>query len=335
MAESTLAAILAEIKNNVGKFYVYVLSYPDGTPFYVGCGMAGKYHPRIMDHEKLALSSNRHRRSMKSSIIRKILRNGGSVGKSIDSWHLTPIAMFDREIQLISAIGRRDRARGTLANGNDGGTGQLNPTMEAREASSAGLKAWWTDERRERARETARIRFGSAAALEKMRIACASPEWRARQSKATKGALADPEKGKRIREAINAALRTPEYRKRRSEFAKTQFQNQSARDLAAKNQKALWADPQYREKAAEHCRQMGQKYWSTPEAKERARIASSRPWSPEIRERCSERQKASWTPERRAATAERMRIMRAAQEEARRVTLHDKPGSLHARGITD
>lgn len=319
MADDTLSAILADIKNNSGKFYVYVLSYPDETPFYVGCGRAGVRHPRILDHEKLAVGSSRYRQSLKSGIIRKIIRQGGSVLKSIDSWHLTLDAMFERETELITSFGRRDLGNGTLANGNDGGTGQINPTPETRAKLSAGLAAWWTDERRAEAAGKARINFGTDAALAKLRAACASPEWRARRSLLTKAALADPEKGKRIRDAANIVFRSPEYRAARSKFAKGMFESKAARDHASKKQKEVWTDPEYREKSLIRLKEMTLKRWSLPGTRERAGAKTRAIWAnSEKKETWRANQRASWTPERRAANAERMKKMRAAQEEAKR-----------------
>jgi hypothetical protein len=294
MADDTVTAISAEIRSNAGKFYVYVLSYPSGDPFYVGCGKAGKYHPRILDHEKLAVGEGKQRKSLKSHIIRKIMRDGGTVGKAIDSWHLSLEAMFAREIDLIGGIGRRDLGRGPLANGNDGGTGQFNPTKETRAKIGAGHIGRWTDDVRRENRERALKNLHSPEAKLKHRVACADPEWRAKRSVAQKERLKDPEVKKIMRSGIEAALKDPEYRSRLSQIRTAQFAEPEARQLASENQAIVWTDPEYREKAEENCREMGRIRWSKPGA----------------RERQSAKQKAAWTPERRAKQSEMMRKIR-------------------------
>lgn len=144
--------ILAAIKANPGLFYVYILCRPSGEPFYIGCGQAslGRDRPRILDHERAARQGEK---SLKSCIIRKIWRDGSSVIRAIDSWHNNPQSMFSRERELIAQFGRRDLGTGVLSNGNDGGTGQMNPSAEIRLTMSDAIKAAWTPERREQQRQ--------------------------------------------------------------------------------------------------------------------------------------------------------------------------------------
>lgn len=89
MADESLSALRAEIKENVGKFYVYVLSKPGGTPFYIGYGCSGRGPmARILLHESEARSKPRQRQNKhKLNTIRAIWASGYSVDRAIDSWH--------------------------------------------------------------------------------------------------------------------------------------------------------------------------------------------------------------------------------------------------------
>lgn len=123
--------ILAEIKAAKKPLYVYILSKPDGTPFYVGKGKGR----RLFEHEKDARKTNR--RSHKLSIIRKILRSGCEVAYSIDSWHDTDQSACDREVSLISEIGRYDLGTGPLTNYTSGGdTPEVGPLSRMRLSAS-------------------------------------------------------------------------------------------------------------------------------------------------------------------------------------------------------
>lgn len=90
-------------------FYVYILYRPDGRPFYVGKGQ-GK---RINAHESFAKMGHKARRY---SIIRKIWREGGQVGKYKVFETYDESEAFAMECYLIASIGR-----GSLANETDGG----------------------------------------------------------------------------------------------------------------------------------------------------------------------------------------------------------------------
>lgn len=78
------------------KHYVYVLSDPNGVPFYVGLGQGG----RLFAHEEEARDSSNN--SAKCARIRQILNSGGEIDYRIDSWHdSTP---WHREEELIREI---------------------------------------------------------------------------------------------------------------------------------------------------------------------------------------------------------------------------------------
>lgn len=306
MADDTLSAILAEIKVNAGRFYVYVLSRPDGRPFYVGCGAAtrGRHGQRILDHEAQA---KRGERSKKCGCIRKIWGSGSAVHRRIESWHDDASAMFSREIQLIAEIGRSDLKRGPLTNGNDGGTGQINPSETVRATMSAAQRAKWTDEYRKRISESLKARAPDPDRRrknsERQKLRFESPEERRAASDRTRRvheerpdlkiamragqerAMADPVRGVEIRAAQAASMRRPEVRKRLSDA-----------------QKANWANEKYRSEAAARLRQVK----PTPESEKKRLAAIAAFWADDARRaRYSERAKASWTPERRAEQAER------------------------------
>jgi hypothetical protein len=136
MTNESLAACLAEIKDNSGRFYVYIMHRPDGRPFYVGKGKRW----RIVSHEQDARAG---RPGVRPSVIRKIWREKGSVYYRIDSFHVSEADAFTAEMQMIAKIGRRENG-GPLVNNTDGGEGPSGfrqvITAEARAKISAALK---------------------------------------------------------------------------------------------------------------------------------------------------------------------------------------------------
>lgn len=271
MANESLAACLAEIKANSGKFYVYVLSRPCGTPFYVGVGLArGNRHERIQDHEKYARGVDRSRKSV---VIRFIWKSGESPRYRIESWHSTRECVFAREVELIACIGRRSEGAGPLVNGNGGGTGQFSPNAEIRAKMSASRRAAAArPEVRERASAAARRSMENPETREKVRVAAerqwADPDQRAQRSKISRRVWADDgyraamkEKHrlrtqdeaeklafiKRVAPTREAALRKsaevrradPTYRQRMSDIKKAQFAAPGAREARQLLSKAL------------------------------------------------------------------------------------------------
>jgi hypothetical protein len=71
----------AFLRQHSGRYYVYVLSRPDGRPFYVGKGQ----NRRVFEHELEALRAHPSGESnpFKCNVIRKILRDGGAVSYGI------------------------------------------------------------------------------------------------------------------------------------------------------------------------------------------------------------------------------------------------------------
>lgn len=130
-------AAAARLAAEAGRFYVYVLLKPDGTPFYVGKGIGR----RVFGHE--AEAWNTAKVSHKLNLIRRLRREGQEVGYALDSFFSDEAAAHARERELIALYGRHDLGRGPLTNQLDGGEGAANPSAEvqARHAASLGGEA--------------------------------------------------------------------------------------------------------------------------------------------------------------------------------------------------
>lgn len=73
------------LRTHLGKFYVYLLCRPDGRPFYVGKGL----NRRAFEHEAEARRNHPigERNPFKCNVIRKIIREGGTVLYQIDAMY--------------------------------------------------------------------------------------------------------------------------------------------------------------------------------------------------------------------------------------------------------
>lgn len=119
MAHYNLDAVLPEIKENYGKFYVYLMFRLDGSPFYVGAGKSAEgRETRFSAHIREALWGWD---SPKHLVIREMLGLGHKIVCAIDSWHIDRNKAFAREDALISQIGRIDLGVGPLINESAGG----------------------------------------------------------------------------------------------------------------------------------------------------------------------------------------------------------------------
>lgn len=101
------------------RFYVYSLTYPDGTVFYIGKGSYRQKLRRIQHH----LSNSVHSRYIKN-VINKIRVSGEEVHWNILMEYENEVAAFVEEVRLIAFYGRRDMGTGILVNLTDGGEGQ-------------------------------------------------------------------------------------------------------------------------------------------------------------------------------------------------------------------
>ncbi len=113
------------LKENVGRFYVYQLLKPDGTPFYIGKGIGR----RVFEHEAEARGA---KNSHKLNTIRLIWRLGTYVDYSIIAFFDSEIECHEREMAEILRIGRHDLKTGPLTNLTNGGEGTVGLSDETR-----------------------------------------------------------------------------------------------------------------------------------------------------------------------------------------------------------
>lgn len=109
-----------------GQYYVYTLSRPCGTPFYVGKGISD----RVFCHERDAINTTL--RSHKLNTIRALHAVDSLVNYSIEILSSEREALA-REKELIRMYGRHDLGSGPLTNMTDGGEGPANFSEETRQ----------------------------------------------------------------------------------------------------------------------------------------------------------------------------------------------------------
>lgn len=176
-----------------GRYYVYLLSRPDGTPFYVGKG-TGR---RILRHE---IEARRGCECHKCRTIRIVWASGGQVQRRIIFASHVEREALDHEVAVIAAIGRAN-----LTNGTDGGDGTTYVrTATTRAKNSAARRAYF-------ASPEARMRHS-----EMMRARWASADARAFLSARAREAIADPTVAARRREARRRLWADPTYAARHS-----------------------------------------------------------------------------------------------------------------------
>lgn len=245
MANASLSACLAEIKANPGKFYVYVLSRPCGTPFYVGMGQA----ERIGDHATDARSA---RRSRRLSIIRKIWRSGNDVSYAVHSFHLQCVDAWSVEVGLIAKLGRLDLGTGPLANATKGGEGGKfsQETLRRRRLSQLSSEKW-----AEGRRVTAAKHVGRPLSAEH-KAAISKAHQESPKAIAARAVLHDKRRGMSFGEDFRRKISASSTGRRHSESAKRKLSDAlkaatgsaEHRALVSARTKALWADPAFRRK---------------------------------------------------------------------------------------
>lgn len=265
MADDTLAAVWAEIKANPGKSYVYVLSKPDGTAFYVGVG-TGR---RIRLHEPRAVAAAKPNAAQ--LIIRGIIDAGGGLKYRLVGWFEDWQAAAAEERRLIAEIGRADLGLGPLANRTNGGQGLGGSIYEM----------------------TAARREGSKRAGEKHRGRKLSPEHRAKIGAAHKGKAVSAETRSRMSKAQAGRKVAPEVLARMAPFRKRQrlppeileggkIWRENNKELISASRKARWADEGYREKMSKALKGVKR----SPEYAEQNRLRQIAKFKdPEFRER--------------------------------------------------
>ena len=139
-------------------FYVYVLRYPDGTPFYVGKGRGERAY----------------RHSTESPYVKqeldKLSGNGEIPTVNILLRTENEDEAFEKEIHFIEMFGRKDKGIGSLLNRSDGGKEAANKIIseetrnklskigfeirsskEYRNQQAEGTRRQWQDEKRKTA----------------------------------------------------------------------------------------------------------------------------------------------------------------------------------------
>lgn len=116
----------ALLRGNQGRFYVYQLSRPDGTPFYIGKG----FGRRIFHHEVEAKGAGC---SHKLNTIRLIARQGGTIDYAIRAFFDCEVDCHAFEMAEITRIGRFDLKTGPLTNLTAGGEGTVGLSEETRQ----------------------------------------------------------------------------------------------------------------------------------------------------------------------------------------------------------
>ena len=248
MAADSLTACLAEIKAKPGQFYVYVMSRPNGEPFYVGCGR-GK---RIARHEAEAATPARSRKLL---IIRKIKRNGGTVRYKLERWCATWAAAAEYECFLIKGIGRSDLGSGPLMNLTAGGDGFRELGPKAKERKSEALKRRWTKaEYRERMAKHAQSQWNDpvqrAAHQAAVRVATNKPEWREHRSKVARALWQNEEYRRRHAEASQRSREQRGVVRKHRPYKTAEQTSFDQRKLQSDASKRMWADPLFRERIA-------------------------------------------------------------------------------------
>lgn len=144
--------VLALIKAESRRFYVYLLCRPDGTPFYVGVG-TGR---RLLDHAIFARRPSLD--SHKLRVIRALWCRGEDIRYEIAAWFEDRGRAEMREAEIIAQIGRRDLRTGPLTNVTAGGEGAPSPGDEVLTRRSESLRAAWARrDTRDKARAVAHL----------------------------------------------------------------------------------------------------------------------------------------------------------------------------------
>lgn len=184
-------------------YYVYVLQYADGTPFYIGKGKRW----RLFVHEREARWHRAPKWRAGCSHVKGLLRRGESVNYRIDCFTTTGESACQRETELIIEYGRIDLGTGTLVNRTDGGDNPRNIR------SVENLKQWHASNP-EKSLETSRKATAASQTPEALaRNALAQKEW----------AKNNPDLAAERRRRGNEGLRMPSSRRKNSEAKKRLF----------------------------------------------------------------------------------------------------------------
>ena len=126
MINSSREVARSQLNAAKGQYYVYILSRPCGTPFYVGKGIGD----RVFCHERDAINTTL--RSHKLNTIRVLHAASAPIQYSVEIMASEEEAL-ERERFLILRHGRHDLGTGPLTNMTDGGEGPANFSEETRQ----------------------------------------------------------------------------------------------------------------------------------------------------------------------------------------------------------
>lgn len=212
----------------IREFLVYALKRADGRPFYIGKGSRTRY----ANHLRLARNGGK---SLRCKIIRRMIRNGETVGFEIIKRCDSAEEAFALERKLIAFYGREDRGTGILANHTDGGDGVSGHSEELKRRLSDLSRAAMTSQARAHLRDIATKQM-------------ADPEHRAKHSAAIKIAQNRPHALAANRARGLKQASDPGFSKRMSDAVKAYNATPEATAFRRAKAAALWADPAYREK---------------------------------------------------------------------------------------
>jgi hypothetical protein len=280
-----------EIRARPGQVYVYVLSRPDGGPFYVGVGT----DRRVFLHETAkAVSAG----NAKAAVIREILGGGRLPSYSIAGWFDNWELAAAEERRLIALYGRADLGAGVLANRTNGGQGvsgikwheSPNRADAIRRAAEKNRGRKHTEEHKAKIGAAHKGRPRSAETLAKMSAALKgrplSEEHRQKLSDAKKGRkpsaemLAAGAKWRADNSEAMAAARSdiwndPAYREKMSKVLKGVKRSAQYSEGNRLRQIEKFKDPEFKKRWAERQKEG----FASPEVREKMRAAGLRVWA--------------------------------------------------------
>jgi hypothetical protein len=213
------------IGHAAGRFYVYLLCRPDGTPFYVGKG-TGR---RLLRHEIEARGACPCHRCR---TIRCIWADGAVVERRVVFRTDDEPQAFAREIALIASIGRAN-----LTNRTDGGDGASHVVGDGTRAKLRAVLpvAFASPESRARRAEAARRRWATPEARQeqslRMRAMLATDTGIEQRSAAVRRRWDDPDHKAKMVAALQGGRQTDQARRNQAAGTKAGWVRRKARML--------------------------------------------------------------------------------------------------------
>lgn len=208
------------------RFYVYVLSRPNGQPFYVGKGQ----RRRMYDHSREAQSGHD---CYKCRVIRKIWSAGGEITACIVFATDNEAEALTHEIELIALYGRDTLAN--LTDGGEGMSGNIRPPETRAKIAATMKQQRSTPEYRDKARAATKARYND-------------PDEHSKTGAVSKAQWANPDTRSRIMAGHQARMIDPEYRARRSAEMHRRYDDPDFRAHVAATNKSIANDPEVRAK---------------------------------------------------------------------------------------